>query len=91
MLRGIEPFTFAWDFSGVVPPTTVQNPGTITFPTAGVFPITFTCTDATGRVDPMSATRTITVNSPPESQITSPPADLHYLRWHECELLWHLH
>jgi len=24
----------------------------------------------------MSATRTITVNSPPESQITSPPADL---------------
>ena len=74
--EGDEPFTFAWDFSGVVPPTTVQDPGTITFSSAGVFPITFTCTDATGRVDPMSATRTITVNSPPESQITSPPADL---------------
>ena len=88
--EGDEPFTFAWDFSGVVPPTTVQDPGTITFPSAGVFPITFTCTDATGRVDPMSATRTITVNSPPESQITSPPADLTDLRWHECELLWYL-
>ena len=74
--EGDEPFTFAWDFSGVAPPTTVQDPGTITFPTAGVFPITFTCTDATGHVDPMSATRTITVNSPPESQITSPQADL---------------
>ena len=73
--EGDEPFTFAWDFSGIVPPTTVQNPGTITFPSAGVFPITFTCTDTTGRVDPMAATRTITVNSPPESQITSPQTD----------------
>jgi Subtilase family/PKD domain len=75
-VEGDQPFTFAWNFSGVVPPTTVQNPGDITFPTAGAFPITFTCTDATGGVDPTPATRTITVNSPPESQITSPPADL---------------
>ena len=74
--EGDQPFTFAWNFSGVAPSTTVQNPGDITFPTAGAFPITFTCTDATGRVDPAPATRTITVNSPPESQITSPPADL---------------
>ena len=74
--EGDQPFTFAWNFSGVAPPTTVQNPGDITFPTSGVFPITFTCTDATGLVDPAPATRTITVNSPPESQITSPPAEL---------------
>jgi PKD domain-containing protein len=59
----------------VSPPTTVQNPGDITFPTPGVFPITFTCTDATGSVDPAPAARTVTVNSPPESQISSPPAD----------------
>ncbi len=74
--EGDQPFTFAWNFSGVGPPTTVQNPGDITFPTTGAFPITFTCTDATGRVDPTPATRTITVNNAPESQITSPPADL---------------
>jgi hypothetical protein len=74
--EGDQPFTFAWNFSGAAPPTTVQNPGDISFPTSGVFPITFTCTDATGRVDLAPATRTITVNSPPESQITSPPADL---------------
>ncbi len=74
--EGDQPFTFAWNFSGVAPPTTVQNPGDITFPTTGTFPITFTCTDATGRVDPTPATRTITVNNAPESQITSPPADL---------------
>jgi hypothetical protein len=75
-VEGDQPFTFAWNFSGVVPPTTVQNPGDITFPTAGAFPITFTCTDATGGVDPTPATRTITVNNPPDSQITNPPADL---------------
>jgi hypothetical protein len=74
--EGNQPFTFAWNFSGVAPPTTVQNPGDITFPTTGAFPITFTCTDATGRVDPTPATRTITVNNAPESQITNPPADL---------------
>jgi len=74
--EGDQPFTFAWNFSGAAPPTTVQNPGDISFPTSGVFPITFTCTEATGRVDLAPATRTITVNSPPESQITSPPADL---------------
>jgi len=73
---GDQPFTFAWNFGEAAPSTTVQNPGNITFPTAGTFPITFTCTDATGRVDPAPAMRTITVYNPLESQITSPPADL---------------
>ncbi len=74
--EGDQPFTFAWDFSGVAPPSTVQNPGVITFPTVGAFPITFTCTDATGHTDPMLATRTITVNNPPESSITNPATDI---------------
>jgi len=73
---GDQPFTFAWDFGGVAPSTTVQNPGPITFPTVGIFPIMFTCTDATGRVDPNPALRLITVNNPPESSITSPEADI---------------
>lgn len=72
--EGDQPFTFAWDFSGVAPPATVQNPGAIIFPTVGVFPMTFTCIDATGRTDPSPALRTITVNNPPESLITSPAA-----------------
>ena len=36
--EGDQPFTFAWNFSGVAPPTTVQNPGDLAFPTSGVFP-----------------------------------------------------
>jgi hypothetical protein len=74
--EGNQPFTFAWHFSEAAPPMTVQNPGDIIFTNPGVFPITFTCTDATGNVDPAPATRTVTVNSPPASQISSPPADL---------------
>jgi hypothetical protein len=74
--EGDQPFTFAWNFSGVAAPSTVQNPGAIPFPTVGVFLITFTCTDATGRLDPTSATRTITVNTPPESRITGPDTDI---------------
>lgn len=74
--EGDQPFTFAWDFSGVAAPSTVQNPEAITFSTVGAFPITFTCTDATGHVDPMPATRTITVDNPPESHITNPATDI---------------
>lgn len=74
--EGDQPFIFAWNFSGVAPPSTLQSPGAITFPTVGAFPITFTCTDATGRTDPMPATRTITVNNPPESSITNPATDI---------------
>jgi cellulose 1,4-beta-cellobiosidase len=74
--EGAQAFTFAWDFGAVAPPTTVQNPGTITFPTPGVFPITFTCTDAAGRTDPSPALRTITVAQPPESRITSPNTEV---------------
>lgn len=67
-----SPLTFAWDFGAVAPPVSVQNPGLILFPTEGVFRITLTCTDARGLVDPSPAVRTITVNTPPESVITSP-------------------
>jgi hypothetical protein len=72
-MLGDEPFTFA-DFSGVAPPTTA-GPGTITFPSAGFFPSRSRAPMRQGALIHV-ATRTITVNSPPESQITSPQADL---------------
>ena len=65
------PFVFAWDFGDVAPVATVQTPGALTFSTPGVFPITFTCTDADGMADTTPAVRTLTVNQPPQSQITS--------------------
>jgi hypothetical protein len=65
------PFVFAWDFGDVAPAAIVQTPGALTFSTPGVFPITFTCTDADGMADTTPAVRTLTVNQPPQSQITS--------------------
>ncbi|MGE3539197.1 MAG: S8 family serine peptidase [Candidatus Tectimicrobiota bacterium] len=73
--EGDSPFAFAWNFGTLAPPSTVQNPGIITFPTVGVFPVTLTCSDAMSMVDTQPAVRTITVNTPPDSQITSPAAD----------------
>lgn len=65
------PFVFAWDFGDVAPAAMVQTPGALTFSTPGVFPITFTCTDAAGMADTTPAVRTLTVNQPPQSRITS--------------------
>lgn len=67
-----QPFTLAWNFGLLAPPSQGQNPSPITFSTVGSFMVTLTCTDATGLVDPTPATRTITVNTPPDSRITSP-------------------
>jgi lysophospholipase L1-like esterase len=56
------PLTYSWNFgSGGPPPSTSQNPGSVTFPNAGVFNVTFTVTDSLGLPDPTPATRTITV------------------------------
>jgi hypothetical protein len=37
-IEGDQPFTFAWNFSGVAPPTTVQNPGDLISRPLGLFP-----------------------------------------------------
>jgi hypothetical protein len=74
--EGSGPFTFAWDFGGAAPASSLQSPGAIAFPTAGVFRVSFTCTDASGVRDPTPATRTVTVNQAPESRIDSPSSNI---------------
>lgn len=74
--EGDTPFALAWDFGTVAAGATGQNPGAITFPSVGVFRVTLTCTDATGRVDPNPAVRLVTVDTPPDSQITSPTSEV---------------
>jgi hypothetical protein len=65
-------FTVAWDFGGAVAPSSEQSPGAIVFPNPGVFPVSFTCTDANGTPDPTPVTRTVTIDQPPVSRIDSP-------------------
>jgi hypothetical protein len=77
---GNAPYTHAWNFgtSGVAAKT-VEDPGSVTFSTAGTFTVTYTVTDADG--DTASASRTVTVAAAngdliPSATITSPAANV---------------
>jgi hypothetical protein len=70
------PYTFAWDFGGAVAASNLQDPGGLSFNTLGVFPISFTCTDADGAPDPTPARRTVTVSRAPVSRITKPTGNI---------------
>ncbi len=61
---GDTPFTHAWDFGGLAAPSTAEDPGTVTFPSEGLYTITYTCTDAAGFADPTPATVTVLVGTP---------------------------
>ena len=58
---GNEPITYAWDFSGVIPESSLAIPDRITFPDAGQYVVTLTTTDSLGLTDPNPPKVTITV------------------------------
>ncbi|KKW16193.1 MAG: Metallophosphoesterase [Parcubacteria group bacterium GW2011_GWA1_50_14] len=73
------PLTYAWNFNGGAANSTLEDPGSITFNTAGTYNITFTVTDSLGLPDSSPDTRVITVNpvsdtTPPTVSITAPAA-----------------
>ena len=75
------PLTFAWDFGGGATNSTVEDPGVVTFATAGTYTVTFTVKDALGLADPTPDTRTITVNpvagnQAPNGTIDTPTANV---------------
>jgi hypothetical protein len=57
---------YSWSFRGATPATSsLQNPGAVTFSTAGTYTASFTVTDSAGNTDPSPPNRTITVASEP--------------------------
>ncbi len=77
---GNTPLSYQWNFGGGAANSTAQNPGPVTFATAGTFNVSFTATDALGLSDPTPATRVVTVsalvaNQPPNGRIDSPVSD----------------
>jgi hypothetical protein len=66
---GTGPYTFLWTFGGAHADMTVEDPGSITFSTAGVFVVTCTVKDSTGWTGSSSVTITVktvlaTISSP---------------------------
>jgi len=77
---GNGPFVYAWDFgSSAIRTSSLEDPGTVVFDTAGVYTVTFTVTDSDGDVS--HDTVTITVDSriidvEPVAAISSPETDV---------------
>jgi PKD repeat protein len=73
------PLTYAWSFPGGNPASsTAQNPGAVTYSTAGVFTATLIVKDSLGLAS-AAVTRTVTVaapgaNQPPVASIAAPTA-----------------
>jgi len=74
--------SYFWNFAGAIPNTTIQNPGSVTFSQAGIYPISLSVTDSSGVKSTNIAQVTITVgavgitNNAPVAMILSPPGDL---------------
>lgn len=63
-----DPLSYLWDFGGGAANSIAQNPGSVTFNSAGTFTVTFTVFDNAEVSDPTPPTRTITVNSVTNNQ-----------------------
>jgi hypothetical protein len=57
---------YSWSFRGGTPAkSSLQNPGAVTFSTAGTYTVALNVTDSAGNTDPSPPVRTITVSSQP--------------------------
>jgi len=65
---GHVPLSFFWDFDSGAPNSTLEDPGRVTFHTAGVFTVRFIVTDSQGTSDPTPAMVTITVIAPAQTR-----------------------
>jgi hypothetical protein len=67
--------SYFWNFEGGTPKTSsLANPGSVTYSTAGTYVTTLTVTDNQGVTDPHPPTRTITVTGPPDFTLGVTPA-----------------
>ena len=77
-----EVISYFWELDGVMANSTLQNPGSITYPEAGVYTIKLTATDSMGLSDPNPPSRVINVQTAapissdaPNGEILTPAMD----------------
>ncbi len=62
---GDTPLSYRWEFGDpAIADSTQEDPGAVTFNTAGTYTVRLTVTDAKGLADPSPATVSVTVNEP---------------------------
>jgi PKD repeat protein len=69
---GTSPYTYQWDFGGGATDSTVQNPGSTTFSTAGTYTVNLTVTDSSGATAQDSVIVTVQSSTAYTVSITSP-------------------
>ncbi len=62
---GAVPLAYAWDFDGGAPNSSDEDPGEVTFDSAGTFVVRLVVTDTTGLSDPTPDSVVVTVTDPP--------------------------
>jgi hypothetical protein len=82
-----DPVSYSWAFPGGIPSiSSVQNPGNVTYATAGTYTATLVVSDNSGNSDATPATRVITVqsglpaNTPPNGTITAPSSNVRVIQ-----------
>ena len=78
---GNWPFIYSWGFDGAASDYNMEDPGSVTFHTEGVYTVTFTVSEAYKIQDRDSVSVTVTVikpveNTQPVASIAYPPSDM---------------
>jgi PKD repeat protein len=73
--NGTSPYTFQWDFGGGATNSSVENPGSIVFSTAGNYTVTLTVTDGSGETAQASVIVSVQTSTAFSVIITSPSSD----------------
>ncbi|CAM2067826.1 PKD domain-containing protein [Sulfidibacter corallicola] len=67
--------TYLWNFDGVAPDSSLEDPGAVTFDAIGEFDVTLSVTDGFGIESIAPATRTVRVSHRPVGTITTPTSE----------------
>lgn len=73
---GNDPLSFLWRFGGAAPDVQAQDAGEIAFHTVGIFPVSFTVTDADGDTAAASLTVKVAEDTKPVASMEKPEDDV---------------